>query len=125
MARQPKQPRQRVHKPTEETRNTVRMHAAVGTRYVDIAAKLGITDDTLRKYYRAELDDGRIDANAKVAQSLFQQAISGNTVAMIFWLKTRGQWREAKDDTAGMTPEQIGTVAQAAIAAATAISGRP
>lgn len=83
-----------THKPDEETRKIVKMLSAVGTRHEDIAAKLEITDDTLRKHYRKELDEGRIEANASVAQTLFQQAKNGNTTAAIFWLKTRAQWRE-------------------------------
>lgn len=82
------------HKPNEENRKLVKTLSAVGTRYEDIAAKLDITDDTLRKHYRKELDEGRIEANASVAQTLFQQAKNGNTTAAIFWLKTRAQWRE-------------------------------
>jgi predicted ArsR family transcriptional regulator len=83
-----------AHNPTEETKKVVKMLSAVGTRYEDIAAKLEITDDTLRKHYRKELDEGRIEANASVAQTLYQQAKNGNTTAAIFWLKTRAQWRE-------------------------------
>lgn len=82
------------HKPTDENRRVVKMLSAVGTRYEDIATKLGITDDTLRKHYKVELDEGRIEANASVAQTLYQQAKNGNTTAAIFWLKTRAQWRE-------------------------------
>ena len=82
------------HIPTEESRKLVRSLAAVGTRYVDIAHKLEITDDTLRKHYKAELEDGRIDANAQIANTLFQQAKKGNMTAAIFWLKTRAGWKE-------------------------------
>mgnify|MGYP003345263583 CR=1 FL=1 len=49
------------HIPTEESRKLVRSLAAVGTRYVDIAHKLEITDDTLRKHYKAELEDGELE----------------------------------------------------------------
>jgi hypothetical protein len=66
----------------------------MGTRYDDIATKLGISDDTLKKYYQLELDLGRVEANAKVANALFQQAMDGNTTAQIFWLKTRAGWKE-------------------------------
>lgn len=83
-----------AHKPDDESRRIVKMLSAVGTRHEDIASKLDITDDTLRKHYRKELDEGRIEANASVAQTLFQQAKNGNTTAAIFWLKTRAQWRE-------------------------------
>jgi transposase len=84
------------HKPTEQMRLQVKTLAAVGIRHEDIAAKLGISADTLTKYYRKELDDGRVDANAQVGKSLFEQAKAGNTAAMIFWLKTRAGWKEVQ-----------------------------
>jgi hypothetical protein len=84
------------HIPTEETMKLVRTLAAVGITYEDIASKLEINADTLVKYYRKELDDGRIDANASIGQTLFQQAKNGNTSAAIFWLKTRAKWKETQ-----------------------------
>jgi predicted transcriptional regulator len=84
------------HIPTEESRKLVKSLAAVGTRYVDIAHKLEITDDTLRKHYKEELESGRIDANAQIANTLFQQAKKGNMTAAIFWLKTRAGWKETQ-----------------------------
>jgi transposase len=84
------------HEPTEQTRLQAKTLAAVGIRHEDIAAKLGITADTLTKYYRKELDDGRVDANAQIGKSLFEQARAGNTAAMIFWLKTRAGWKETQ-----------------------------
>jgi transposase len=84
------------HEPTEQTRLQAKTLAAVGIRHEDIAAKLGITADTLTKYYRKELDDGRVDANAQIGKSLFEQARAGNTSAMIFWLKTRAGWKETQ-----------------------------
>ncbi len=82
------------HEPTEDNRKLVRNLAAVGTKYEDIGLKLEISADTLVKYYKKELDDGRIDANAAIAQSLFQAAKTGNTSAQMFWLKTRAGWKE-------------------------------
>lgn len=82
------------HLPDENTRKLVKSLSAVGIRYVDIATKLDITDDTLRKHYKKELEDGRIDANASIGNTLFQQAKNGNTSAAIFWLKTRAGWKE-------------------------------
>jgi hypothetical protein len=83
------------YKPTDESRRLVKSLATTGTRHTDIAEKLSVSHDTLAKYYANELRDGRIDANAKVAQALFQQAVNGNVTAMIFWLKTRAGWKEA------------------------------
>lgn len=82
------------HKPTDASKQLVKSLSAVGIRYVDIAQKINITDDTLVKYYKKELEDGRIDANAAIGQTLFQQAKNGNTTAAIFWLKTRANWKE-------------------------------
>lgn len=84
------------HKPTDDSKKLVRSLSAVGIRYVDIAQKLDITDDTLVKHYKKELEDGRIDANAAIGQTLFQQAKDGNTSAAIFWLKTRAGWKETQ-----------------------------
>ena len=82
------------HIPDEKSRLLVKSLSAVGIRYVDIAQKLDITDDTLRKHYKKELEDGRIDANASIGNTLFNQAKNGNTSAAIFWLKTRAGWKE-------------------------------
>jgi len=84
------------HIPTDESRKLVRSLSAVGIRYIDIAQKLDISDDTLVKHYKKELEDGRIDANASIGQTLFQQAKEGNTSAAIFWLKTRAGWKETQ-----------------------------
>jgi len=83
-----------AHKPTDEKRLIVKTLAAVGITHEDIARKLEIDNDTLQKYYKKELDDGRVDANAANGKALYEQAKSGNTPAMIFWLKTRARWKE-------------------------------
>ena len=82
--------------PTAENKKLVKTLAAVGITFEDIATKLEISADTLVKYYKKELDDGRIDANASIGQTLFQQAKNGNTAAAIFWLKTRARWKETQ-----------------------------
>ena len=84
------------HKPTEESKKVARTLSAVGITYEDIANKLDISSDTLVKYYKKELDAGRVDANASIGQTLFQQAKDGNTSAAIFWLKTRAGWKETQ-----------------------------
>lgn len=98
------------HTPTDANRLLVKSLAAVGTRYVDIAHKLDIGDDTLVKYYKKELEDGRIDANASIGQGLYQQAKKGNVAAMIFWLKTRAGWKETQaHEIGGIDGQPIGS----------------
>lgn len=82
------------HKPTDELRRTVRAMTAYGVKREDIAAMIGVTRPTLAKHYEQELATGAVEANAKVAQSLYQQATNGNTTAAIFWAKTRMGWSE-------------------------------
>lgn len=84
------------HNPTEEKRKLVQGLAMAGITYEDIAEKLDISVDTLTKYYKEELHSGRVDANANIAQKLYQQANNGNLQAQIFWLKTRAQWSETQ-----------------------------
>lgn len=98
--------------PTEEQRLHVKLHTAYGTPQRAIAEILHITLPTLRRHFKRELDIGNHEANATVANSVYQQAIgapaqfdaNGNQVraevgrdirAAIFWLKTRAGWREA------------------------------
>lgn len=93
------------HLPDATTRNKVFMLSTVGTRHEDIATVLNISADTLTKYYKEELDKGRIEANASVAETLFKQAKEGNTTAMIFWLKSRAKWKESTQHEISGNPD--------------------
>ena len=93
------------HLPNADTRNRVYMLSTVGTRHEDIASVLSISHDTLVKYYKEELDNGRIEANASVAETLFKQAKEGNTTAMIFWLKSRARWKESTQHEISGNPD--------------------
>ncbi len=100
------------HKPTDATRQTVQLHATVGTPQEVIADVLGIDSKTLRKWYREELDQSLAKANAQIGGSLFNKAKGGDTAAMIFWMKTRAGWREKQDidhtsSDGSMTPKGL------------------
>lgn len=61
----------------------------------DIATVIGIDPKTLRLHYHDEITKGGPEANAAVAQSLFQMATRGkNVAAAIWWSKTRMGWKE-------------------------------
>jgi hypothetical protein len=88
----------RAHRPEPTGRRQVEAMAAYGVPESDIARVVGIDAKTLRKHYRDELDNGAIKATARVAESLYRKAIGDgaqSVTAAIFWLKTRGRWREA------------------------------
>ena len=82
------------HAPTDQQRATARAMSAYGVPQGQIARGIGINAETLRIHYRADLDLGIIEANAKVAEALFRQAtVDGNTAALIWWTKCRMGWR--------------------------------
>ncbi len=87
----------RSHKPTDASRNEVKAYAVVGTPHHLIASLVGVSIKTLLKHYRDELDTAKAKANAHVGKTLFNQAISGNTAAAIFWMKAQAGWRERID----------------------------
>ena len=100
------------HEPTRATRELVSLHAMVGTDQRVIADVLGIDAKTLRKWYRAELDNSKAKANATIGGALFNKAKAGDTTAMIFWMKTQARWTERQEidhttNGASMHPTQI------------------
>jgi hypothetical protein len=91
----------KAHKPDAVSRRQVEAMAGYGVPETDIARVIGTDAKTLRKHYRDELDTGQIKATAKVAEFLFRKATTDGSQAVtaaIFWLKTRGGWREAPQD---------------------------
>lgn len=87
------------HVPTEKTKAEVFALTSFGNTQEEIALHLNISVDTLAKYYRDELDNAVVRANAKVANKLYRKATDGDDLsAMIFWLKTRAKWREKEDE---------------------------
>jgi hypothetical protein len=88
---------------TDAIREKVRHLAGLGVPQDDIAKIVRCSPKTLRKRCRDDLDCGVAEANAIVSGCLFAAATkSGNVTAQIFWLKTRGRWRErdVSDDRA-------------------------
>ena len=112
--------------------------AAFGVPEPNIARVVGIDAKTLRKHYREELDTGQTKATAKVAESLFRKATTDgpqSVTAAIFWLKTRGGWRESPQthevglyDLSKVSDEELDRMieaTQAAIAENERLAGRP
>lgn len=83
------------YQPTDEQRRLVKVMSGFGIPQQDIASQIGVDAKTLRKHFREELDRGMTEANMRVAQSLFNMATTGGSVAAaIFWMKARAGWRE-------------------------------
>tara|TARA_R110002126_G_scaffold289307_2_gene443997 strand:+ start:1701 stop:2063 length:363 start_codon:yes stop_codon:yes gene_type:complete len=96
------------HEPTPEKRAMVSRYSMVGTTQEIIADIMNIDPKTLRKHYRQELDLSTAKAVAQIGGALYTKAMAGDNSAIIFFLKTRGGWRETdkaedKDDSASLT----------------------
>ena len=79
---------------TDEDAKNVEALTIAGVTQKLIAEILKISEPTLRKHYRTELDTSKAKANAVISQSLFKLAREGNVTAQIFWLKTQAGWKE-------------------------------
>ena len=96
-----------LFEPTEDQRRTVPAMSGFGVPQADIATHLEIDAKALRKHSRRELDRGTIDANVKVAQTLFNMAtLEKNVAAAIFWMKARAGWREKHEIRVSVSPVQ-------------------
>src|SRR5262245_1240803 len=81
--------------------------AGYGLSPADMAQVLDIDPAELTSAYSKELADGRIKANAKVAESLYRLATGQGreaVTAAIFWLKARARWKETTTLEHGADP---------------------
>jgi len=81
----------------DKDRQQVERMVGFGITQEQIAKIMGIAESTLKKYFADELENGVSRVNSAVAQNLFSIATSreqGSVAAAIFWMKTRGRWRE-------------------------------
>jgi hypothetical protein len=93
------------HIPTPESRSEVRTLAGiVGLPQPQIAMTLGISEVTLRKHYRIELDTAKIRMDAAVGQTYMAKCLGGfgqerrwqdaDTTALIWYTKARMGWTD-------------------------------
>jgi AraC-like DNA-binding protein len=92
------------YEPNEAARRRVGQLAGHGVTPKDIARATGVSERTLQKHYRNELDCGAINANAAVAGNLFRIATGDGpraVAAAIFILKARAGWKEERVNEPG------------------------
>ena len=78
------------HEPTEESQKLVLDLYGEGYTMQSISDELGISRDTLRKYYKETLEKSHMGKVALVSEALFEKALEGDIKAMKFWLERRG-----------------------------------
>lgn len=83
-----------THQVTDESRKLVESASGMGLRHTQIATLIGVTEKTLRKRYRKELDEGIAKAHYNVAKTTYDKAVAGNPTMLIWYEKTRMGLRE-------------------------------
>ena len=80
--------------PTEAQRLQVRQLAGCGLTHEQIRVVMNLPSvTTLCRYFRKDLEKGRITAGAKIRGVAYKMATSGkNPIMTMFWLKTRAKW---------------------------------
>jgi hypothetical protein len=101
--------------PTPEQRLMVQILVSNGTPQDVIARNIhprkgdprGITEKTLRKAFREELDCGYSDTVARMGGTVVREGLKGNIAAAKYWLTTHAgdEWKTTENVRHGLTPE--------------------
>jgi len=101
--------------PTPEQRLMVQILSSNGTPQDVIARNIkqhkgdakGISEPTLRKVFRQELDAGYADTLARLGATVVREGLKGQGWAAKYWLQTHGgdEWRTTENVRHGLTPD--------------------
>ena len=73
---------------------------ACGMSQKQVARQLGnggISENTLVKYFREELDTAVDKANAKIGGTAFNKALAGDAQMIRYWMNCRAGWKEKSE----------------------------
>lgn len=85
------------YEPTPADRATVKNLVVCGYTHAQIAKCIGvkgISETTLRKHFRRELDSSKAEVDAFATSNLVGLMRTGNLGALCFYLKCRAGWQE-------------------------------
>lgn len=84
------------HEPTLESRAKVVAFSCAGFSQTQIANYFDLDDKTLRKHYRYELDNAKLEKISIISDNIYKMALEGNERMAEFILKCQGRWSYAK-----------------------------
>ncbi len=71
--------------PTPEHRRLVESTSGIGLPYNEIAALIGVDEQTLHEHYSHEIELGQAKANGQIAKAIFNKALDGDTASLKLW----------------------------------------
>lgn len=95
------------HKPTQKSRDNVSLLLGCGMTQGNVASVLGISVNTLKKYYAEELLLGKSKMQQMAFGKMYQGIKAGDKTLLIFYLKTQCGWRETYEVGASETLKPI------------------
>ena len=87
-------PKKGQEHPRPEVANEIGMMAAIGIPHNRMARILGVSTETMHKYYKDDLDLGADKASAVVGGKIFEAAKKGEPWACTLWAVRRMGWKE-------------------------------
>jgi DNA-binding XRE family transcriptional regulator len=104
-----------AYAPNDKDRTLVALGAMAGGTQERVAKVIGISVETMKKYYGKEWEDGAETANLKVIGNLYRMATmtSNDRVACgaaMYWTQTRCGWVRATDGVTAEAEARIGPV---------------
>lgn len=93
---------------TAEHTDLVRKMAIAGIAQEQMACVLGISAETLVKYYDEILKNEKAKTIAEIAGGVVNRAKAGDNACAFFYLKTQARWRETEHvEESTKKPEEI------------------
>jgi len=86
--------------PTNDDRKTVEIMTACGFNHAQVCNQLGptgLSEKTLIKYFRRELDTAVDKANARMGAKAYQMGLGGSERMVQYWLNCRAGWKDTAD----------------------------
>lgn len=87
-----------THVPSDQTKALVTLMAGMGANETDISHVIGISRNTLRKHYEAELASGPAKMDYHVYGAMYKAISRGKTDMIKLYLERRKGWKEEKQD---------------------------
>lgn len=89
------------HEPTRENREKVKWLTIAGytRQHICNVIRPRISLRTLDKYYSEEMTLAKAEVDSRIASSIVQKALKGDSTMMIFYAKTRIGWSEKPQET--------------------------